>query len=151
MKENVEESIAKYEHFINNVLKEDLRILEQRLLQINAEITDLTQQRHTLKVISDKEVHPTGFKTQVNLGCNFFMEATVPDTSTLLINIGLNHFVEFSYEEACKYLDMRVKAYEGKALELQNKSAETKAHIKLMLFSLGELHGMGDPTGGKQR
>lgn len=141
-KENVQETILKYEHFINDVLKEDLRVLEQRFLHINGEISDLTQQMHALKVVTDKTVHPDGFKTQVNIGCNFLIEASVPDTSKLLINIGLNHFLEFSAEEGSKYLDVRIKAYEKKAEELQNKAAETKAHIKLMLFNLGELYGV---------
>lgn len=138
--ENVHQNIAKYEHFINDVLKEDLRVLEQRMIKINAEISDLTQQRHTLKVITDKTAHPDGFKSQVNIGCNFFMEASVPDTSSLLINIGLDHYLEFSSNEASKYLDVLIKALEKKAEELQNKAAEAKAHIKLMLFNLGELY-----------
>ncbi|CAK1583402.1 unnamed protein product [Parnassius mnemosyne] len=138
-KTDIDETIVKYENFINDVLKEDLRQLDLRLQQINAEISDLIQQRHALKVITDKNVHPNGFKTQVNLGCNFFMEASVPDTSSLLMNIGLNHFVEFSVDEANKYLDVRIKAFESKSEELRNKSAETKAHIKLMLFGIGEL------------
>lgn len=138
-KANIDENILKYESFINDVLKEDLRQLEIRLQRVNAEISDLIQQKHTLKVITDKKVHPDGFKTQVNVGCNFFMEASVPDTSTLLINVGLNHFLEFSIEEANKYLDVRIKAFESKADELHHKAAETKAHIKLMLFKIGEL------------
>ncbi|XP_053613483.1 protein UXT homolog [Plodia interpunctella] len=136
---NIDESIAKYEHYINDVLKADLQVLHKKLQQVNAEISDLIQQKHTLKVITDKKMHPDGFKTQVNLGCNFFMEAAVHETSTLLMNVGLNHYLEFSLDEAHKYLDVRIKAFEEKAEELQNKGAETKAHIKMMLFGIAEL------------
>lgn len=136
---NVGQTISKYEHFINDVLKEDLRILESKLQYINAEISDLIQQRHALKVITDKNLNPNGFKTQLNLGCNFFMEASVTDTSKLLINIGSNIFLEFTIDEAYKYLDARIKAYEQKSEELRNKAVETKAHIKLMLFGIDEL------------
>lgn len=138
-KPSIDDSILKYESFINDVLKEDLRKLEFRLQQVNAEIADLVQQKHTLKVITDKKIHPNGFKTQVNIGCNFFMEASVPDTSKLLMNVGLNHHLEFTIEEAYRYLDVRIKAFEEKAEELLTKAAETKAHIKLMLFGIGEL------------
>ncbi|CAH0400332.1 unnamed protein product [Chilo suppressalis] len=137
---NTDENILKYENFINDVLKEDLKKLEIRLQMINGEVADLIQQKHTLKVISDKNVHPSGFKTQVNLGCNFFMEASVTDMSTLLMNVGLNHFVEFTIDESNKYLDIRIKAFEEKAAELQQKAAETKAHIKLMLLHIGEMY-----------
>lgn len=143
---DIEKSVRKYESFINDVLKEDLRQLEIRLQQVNAEITDLVQQKQTMKVITDKEVHPNGFKSQVNLGCNFFMEASVTDTSTLLLNVGLNHYVEFSLAEANKYLEVRIKAFEKKAEQLIQKSAETKAHIKLMLIHIGELLNQGRAT-----
>lgn len=136
---NIGDTVLKYENFINDVLKEDLRKLEIRMQQVNAEISDLIQQKHTLKVITDKSIHPRGFKTQINLGCNFFMEASVPDTSKMLVNIGLNHYLEFTIEEVNKYLDIRIKAFEQKAAEIQTKAAETKAHIKLMLFGIGEL------------
>ncbi|KAJ0173774.1 hypothetical protein K1T71_010923 [Dendrolimus kikuchii] len=136
---NINETVLKYDNFINNVLKEDLKRVEVRLQEINTEISDLVQQRHTLKVITDKNLHPNGFKTQVNLGCNFFMEAAVTNTEVLLLNIGLNHYVEFTVEEAMKYLDLRIKAYEKKGEELRDKAAKTKAHIKLMLFGISEL------------
>ena len=136
---NIDETLQKYEAFINDVLKEDIRKLSSRLEQINAEITDLIQQKHTLKVITDKEIHPNGFKAQVNIGCNFFMEAAVRDTSKLLMNVGLNHHLEFTVEEANKYLDVRIKAFEDMAGEVQKKAAEAKAHIKVVLIAIGDL------------
>lgn len=136
---HIDETILKYENFINDVLKEDLKKLELRLQEVNFEVSDLVQQKHTLKVVTDKKVHPDGFKTQVNLGCNFFMEAAVKDTSKLLMNVGLHHYLEFTVEEANRYLDVRIKAFEDKAAELQTKAAQTKAHIKLMLFGIAEL------------
>ncbi|CAG9789076.1 unnamed protein product [Diatraea saccharalis] len=141
---DIDENVLKYEHFINNVLKEDLKKLELRLQLVNGELADLIQQKHTLKLVTDKKMHPSGFKTQVNIGCNFFMEASVPDTSVLLMNIGLNHYVEFSIDEANRYLDVRIKAFEEKAREIQQKAAETKAHIKLMLFHIGEIQHQKD-------
>lgn len=142
-KPNIEETILKYEAFINDVLKEDLRVLEIRLQQVNAEISDLIQQKHTLKIITDKDLHPNGFKTQVNLGCNFFMEAAVEDVSKMLVNIGLNHYLELTHTEVVKYLDVRIKAFESKSEELKTKSAETKAHIKLILMGINELQNQG--------
>ncbi|VVC90996.1 protein UXT homolog [Leptidea sinapis] len=144
--DRIDETVAKYENFINDVLKEDLRLLHIKLQQVNAEVADLIQQKHTLKVVCDKKVHPDGFKTQVNIGCNFFMEAAVPDTSSLLMNIGLNHYLEFNLEEANKYLDVRIKAFEKASEEICNKAAETKAHIKLMLFGINELQNKKEGT-----
>lgn len=135
----INEHVVKYETFINDVLKEDLKRVELRLQRVNGELTELFQQKQSLKVITDKIIHPNGFKTQVNVGCNFFMETLVTDTSKLLMNIGLNHYLEYTLEEANRYLDMRIKAFEKKAEELKTLSAETKSHIKLMLFHIGEI------------
>ncbi|KAF9419338.1 hypothetical protein HW555_004102 [Spodoptera exigua] len=135
----IEETIFKYENFINDVLKEDLRRVQMRLERINSEISDLIQEKHTIRVITDKKMHPNGFKTQVNIGCNFFMEAAVRDTSTLLMNVGLNTYLEFGLEEANKYMDVRIKAFEDMAAALQNKAAKIKAHIKMMLIGIGQL------------
>ncbi|XP_022116616.2 protein UXT homolog [Pieris rapae] len=139
MTSNIENTITKYENFINDVLKEDLRIIHLKLGKVNAEVTDLIQQKHALRVITDKNMHPEGFKTQMNLGCNFFMEASVADTSQLLMNIGLNTYLELSLLEANKYLDARIKVFEHSSQELLKKAAETKAHIKLMLIGISEL------------
>ncbi|CAK1552333.1 unnamed protein product [Leptosia nina] len=135
----MEQTITKYENFINDVLKEDLRVLHLKLEKINAELADLIQQKHALRVVTDKSVHPDGFKTQVNIGCNFFMEASVSDTSQMLINIGLDHYLEFSLEEANKYLDARIKVFEQHSQQLIQKAAEIKAHIKMMLLGINEL------------
>ncbi|KAF9817690.1 hypothetical protein SFRURICE_017394 [Spodoptera frugiperda] len=135
----VEETIFKYETFINDVLREDLRRVQIRLEKINTETSDLIQEKHTIKVITDKKMHPDGFKTQVNIGCNFFMEAAVRDTSTLLMNLGLNTYLEFTLEEANKYLDVRIKAFEEMATALQDKAAKIRAHIKMMLIGIGQL------------
>lgn len=140
MDESVDNTIAKYETFINDVLKEDLRQLEARLQEVNSEISDLIQQKQTLKVITNKAIHPDGFKSQVNLGCNFFMEAAVKDTSSMLVNVGLNHYLELSLPETLNFLEIRTKACDLKATELRTKGAQTKAHIKLMLFGIGQLH-----------
>ncbi|KPJ01467.1 hypothetical protein RR46_08504 [Papilio xuthus] len=136
---NIDSAIIKYENFINNVLKESLRLHDQYLQKVNEEISELVQEKHTLKVITDEKLHPNGFKTKVDIGCNFFMEAFVPDTSKLLMHIGLKHYMEFTVSEANTYIDARIKVYEAKAEEIKKKIYTTKAHIKLMLFGVQQL------------
>ncbi|XP_022818099.1 protein UXT [Spodoptera litura] len=148
---NIEETIFKYETFINDVLREDLRRVQIKLEKTNAEISDLIQEKHTIRVVTDKKMHPNGFKTQVNIGCNFFMEAAVRDTSKLLMNIGLNNYLEFTLEEANKYLDVRIKAFEELATALQNKAAKIKAHIKMMLIGIGQLQDEQNVEDPKKR
>lgn len=136
---DVKESIMKYESFVNDVLKKDLKVLEIKLQEINTELSNFVEQKNTLQVIMNKEIHPNGFQTQVNLGCNFFMEAAVKDTSVVLMNIGLNCYLEFTLPEVLTYLDRRIKVCEDQIKEIRNKTAEVKAHIKLTLLNIDKL------------
>ncbi|XP_028034740.1 protein UXT homolog [Bombyx mandarina] len=144
---NIDDTVTRYENFINEVLKEDLRELETKLEFFNNEVSDLIQQKHTLKVLTNKNIHPTGFKTQVNVGCNFFMEASVSKTDTLLVNIGLNHYIEFKLSEANRFLEARIKYYEKKSHEVRLRAAQVSAHIKLMLYGISELQNRNNSDG----
>lgn len=134
--------VSHYESFINDTLKEDLKIIEERLQKINSEIAEFIQIKKSLEVLQNEEIFKDGFKTQVDIGCNFYIQAKVSDPSTMLFDIGLNHYLEFSKPEALKYIDARIKALEEVSESLIQKSAETKAHIKLMLFHIGELQNI---------
>lgn len=133
---------AHYESFINDTLKEDLKTTDTRLRDINGEIAEFTQIKKTLEFLQEKSNFKNSIKSQVNVGCNFFIEAKVKDDSTMLFNVGLNHYLEFTNGEAIKYVDARIEALERASKTLRTKSAKTKAHIKLMLFHIGELQNI---------
>lgn len=138
----VDDKLLHYETYINNVLKEDLKKIDQHLQRVNSEIVEFSQIKHTLELLQNTSDFPDGFKTQVDVGCNFFIEAKVTDTSSMLFDIGLNHFLEFTKEESEKFVELRIKALEKMSTDLRQKSAETKAHIKLMLFGIGQLQNL---------
>lgn len=79
-----------------------------------------------------------GFKTQVNIGGSFYMSAKVEDTKQIMINIGLNHYVSFTLDEALKFCDFKVKSLQNEANIIREKSIETRAQIKLALLCLAE-------------
>lgn len=124
------------ESFIDDVLRENLKEYERYINKMNAEIMEFVQ----LKNVCESIVHSLsdGFKTQVNVGGNFFISANVPDASKILINIGLNHYVEFTINEAIKFCDFKVKSMENDANVIREKSIETRAQIKLALLSIAE-------------
>ena len=41
-------------------------------------------------------------KTKVDLGCNFYCQARVPDPSMVMVAVGLGFFLELTLEEALK-------------------------------------------------
>lgn len=138
----VDNKLLHYETFINNVLKEDLKNIDQNLQRVNAEIVEFSQIKQTLGLLQNTSDFPDGFKTQVDVGCNFFIEAKVTDPSSMLFDIGLNHFLEFTKEEAERFVELRIKALEKMSTGLRESSAAAKAHIKLMLLFMGQLQNL---------
>lgn len=124
------------ECFIEEVLRRDLREYDAYINKMNGEIMEFVQLKNVCENISTNL--SDGFKTQVNIGGNFFMSAKVPDTSKIMVNVGLNHYIEFTMAEAMKFCDFKVKVLENEVDVIREKSIETRAHIKLALLCLAE-------------
>lgn len=103
---------------------------------MNSEIMEFIQLKNVCDSITQNLTD--GFKTQVNIGGNFFMSAKVADTKHIMINVGLNHYVDFTISEAIKFCDFKIKSLENEANVIREKSIETRAKIKLALLCLAE-------------
>ncbi|XP_059614257.1 protein UXT homolog [Phlebotomus argentipes] len=124
-------TLAKLEE-LHSQLMQDLETYERQLQRINAEISEYQQLKATVVVIeSDLR---TGFKTQVNIGANVFVQARVQDTEKILVNVGMNHYVEFSLEEALKFVDFRIRVLTKHSDVIRDEVIKTKAKIKLGLL-----------------
>lgn len=126
----------KLEEFINDHLREDLKVYEAHLNHINSEIMEYNQLRHTTDTINNHL--KDGFKTKVDIGGNFFVQAKVDDTDRILVNVGLNHFVEFRLDEAIKFCDFKVRVLNKEADVIREESLKCRANIKLALMCIGE-------------
>lgn len=122
------------ESFVNDKLRVDLQRYEEFLMRNNGEIMEYMELQ---KFVENLNTYmKDGFKTQVDIGGNFFMQAKVENTEQILVNIGLNHYIEFSPDEAVKFCKFKISALEKEADVIREKSVETRAHIKLALLSL---------------
>lgn len=126
----------KLESFINNHLREDLKVYEKHLNHINNEIVEYNQLRHTADTISSHL--KDGFNTKVDIGGNFFVQAKVDATDRILVNVGLNHFVEFGLDEAIKFCDFKVRVLNKEADVIREESLKCRANIKLALMCIGD-------------
>lgn len=124
------------ECFIEDVLRKDLKEYETYISKTNADIMEYIQLKNLCESIVENL--SAGFKTQVNIGGNFFMSAKVPDTKTIMVNIGLNHYVEFTLSEAIQFCDFKVKSMQNEANVIRERSIEIRAQIKLALLSIAE-------------
>ncbi|XP_065072711.1 protein UXT [Ochlerotatus camptorhynchus] len=124
------------ESFVNDFLREDLKLYDQQLSHMNGEIMEYVQLKNMIENIQENAAE--GFKTQVNIGGNFFMKGKTDRVDRILVDIGLKHFLEFTLDEALKFVDMKIKVLTKQADVIRDKSVETRANIKLALMVIGD-------------
>ncbi|TKS65230.1 Protein UXT [Collichthys lucidus] len=102
---NVEEKILQYEKFISDVMRRDLeRVLEQRD-SVYEKISQYLQLKNTIQSLQDSGSQQ--LKTDVDLGCNFYVQAEVEDSSRIFVAVGYGFFVEMTHEEALRFIDKK--------------------------------------------
>ena len=131
-----DKSEQRIKNVINENLKKDLESLEEALNKINEEIIEYMQLEKTIEFM--KEHKPEGFKTKVDVGSNMFMSAKVDKIEPILINIGLNVFLELELDEALKYLKMKTKILTKEADVIRDESLKIRSQIKILLMYLAE-------------
>lgn len=125
------------EVFINDVLRKDLKEYETYISQRNGEVMEFVQLKNVCESIADN-FSSSDLKTQVNIGGNMFISAKVPNTDKILVNVGLNHYVEFTQPEAIKFCDFKIRVLQKEIDVIRDKSIETRANIKLALLCIAE-------------
>ncbi|XVE85816.1 hypothetical protein DITRI_Ditri17bG0121400 [Diplodiscus trichospermus] len=122
-----QEKVQKFEEFVDRRLKPDLvRAIAERL--------DL---RKNLENLEKNSV--TSLRTLVNLGSEVYMQAEVPDTQRIFVDIGLGFHVEFTWSEALKFISLREEKLERQLEEYTRLIASIKAQIKLVCEGIREL------------
>lgn len=129
-------SIENLEVFINDYLKEDLKHLEKYINNYNEEIMEYIQLKNTIETMRDNL--EDGYKTQMNIGGNVFMEAKVNDMNTMLVDVGKGVFVEFNLEEALKFAEFKIKVLNKECDVLREESVKKRSEIKVALMYMAE-------------
>ncbi|XP_076437279.1 protein UXT-like [Babylonia areolata] len=135
----MEEKVQAYETFLNEKLREDLKnILEQRD-GIYGKINEYLQLKTVIEKLKEDGADKRELKTKVDLGCNFYVQANVPDASKIFVSVGFGFFVELTYDEAIRFIDKKTALLTEQTEGLTKSASEVKAHIKLVLEGLREL------------
>ncbi|KAM3258269.1 hypothetical protein ACQJBY_050175 [Aegilops geniculata] len=129
-----QEKVKKFEDFVDRRLKPDL-------VNAIAQRDNLFQQQKTFldlkKNIENLEKNGvTSMRSMVNLGSEVYMQAEVPDTRHIFVDIGLGFHVEFTWQEALQFISVR----EARQIdEYTHLIASIKAQIKLVCEGIREL------------
>lgn len=135
-----QKSTEEIEYFINDKLKVELRNLENALNKVNEDIMEYMQLEKTIEFIKTNK--SDGFKTQINVGSNMFIEGSVDKIEPILISIGLNVYLELNIEEALKFLGQKIKILNKESEVIREESLKVRAEIKILLMYLAERKGV---------
>ncbi|POO03472.1 Prefoldin alpha-like [Trema orientale] len=132
-----QEKVQKFEEFVDSRLKPDLvRAIAERdkVFEQQKIFSDLRKNIETLEKNS-----VTSLRTQVNLGSEVYMQADVPDTRRIFVDIGLGFHAEFTWSEALNYISLREEKISRQIEEYTRLIASIKTQIKLVYEGIREL------------
>ncbi|XP_064633346.1 protein UXT homolog [Lineus longissimus] len=139
---DINPKIIQYEQFLNEVLRNDLKkVLDERDVTYQ-KIADYLQLKTAVEQIKESDLNGGPLKTKVDLGCNFYVQAKVPDTSMICVCVGFGFYVEMTMDEALDFIDKKTSFLKMSVDQLTKDAAKVKAHIKLVLEGLRELQNI---------
>ncbi|KAL6969754.1 hypothetical protein U1Q18_029464 [Sarracenia purpurea var. burkii] len=100
-----QEKVQRFEEFVDRRLKPDLvRAIAERdkVFEQQKVFSDLKSNIENLEKNS-----VTQLTTLVNLGSEVYMQAEVPDTRRIFVDVGLGFYVEYTWSEALNYITAR--------------------------------------------
>ncbi|KAJ3035045.1 hypothetical protein HDV00_004371 [Rhizophlyctis rosea] len=136
-KQHVEAQIRKFEDFINQRLRVDLKAALDTREKVLELISKHLQLKEQLELIKSDNL--TKMKTLVDIGSQFFMQAKIPDTSKVYIKVGLNYSVEMTIDEGLAFIEKKEKSLHKQAETQTQRISQIKAHIQLILDTMRQL------------
>ncbi|KAL1355956.1 uncharacterized protein LOC107489419 [Arachis duranensis] len=137
MESFTQQKVQRYEEFVDRRLKPDLqRAIDERdkVFEQQKIFADL---RRNIENLEKNSV--TSLRTLVNLGSEVYLQAEVPNTQYIFVDVGLGFNVEFTWSEALNYIQNREERIAKQIDEYNQSIASIKAQIKLVLEGIREL------------
>ncbi|XP_066436081.1 protein UXT isoform X1 [Eleutherodactylus coqui] len=136
----MEEKVLRYEAFVTDTLQRDLR----RVLESRDSVYEKISQYLQLKSLIQRlqELESGALQTQVDLGCNFYVNAEVPDSSKIFVALGFGFFAELTLEEALRFIEKKNRMLTDISEHLTDDASNIRAHIRLVLEGLRELQDL---------
>lgn len=138
----LKQKILSYETFLNDVLKEDLKKIHLKLDYLQGEVFEYIQLKNYIETLKQQKLNEETLKTQVDIGCNIFIQGNITDPNQIMVAAGLGYYVELSLDEALPVVIRRINILEKEIQIYKNKSAVTKSHIKVVLLGLLEIQNL---------
>ncbi|XP_026395204.1 protein UXT homolog isoform X1 [Papaver somniferum] len=129
--------VQRYEDFVDRRLKPDLvRAIAERdkVFESQKVFSDLRKSIQTLEKNA-----ATSLRTLVNLGSEVYMQADVPDTRHIFVDVGLGFHVQFTWSEALEFISVKEARLAKQIDEYTHLIASIKVQIKMVCEGIQEL------------
>ncbi|KAL3852832.1 hypothetical protein ACJMK2_016447 [Sinanodonta woodiana] len=151
MTENIPLKVVEYETFLNETLRSDLRKIFEARDKIYNQTAEYLQLKNVIERIKETDLSQDELKTKVDLGCNFYCQANVPDASKIFVRVGFGFYVEFTLEEALRFIEKKTAMLTEEANKLTKDANKVKANINIILEGLKEMQQMDVSAKKEQR
>ncbi|XP_078168158.1 prefoldin chaperone subunit family protein isoform X5 [Carex rostrata] len=131
--------VQRYEEFVDKRLKPDLvKAIAERDKVFHKQKMFLDLKKN-IENLENNGI--TNLRSMVNLGSEVYMQAEVPDTRHIFVDIGLGFHVEFTWSEALQFISVREARLARQIEEYTQLIAniKIKAQIKLVCEGIREL------------
>jgi prefoldin alpha subunit len=135
LREEREEKGQYYQNFVDETLKPDLQRAINQRESAYAELGQYLELKNSIEQLANQR----SVETLVNLGHEFFIEAKVPDTSKVIVDVGLGFMVEFAHAEALDFLKLKETQLEKEVEKFTNAISNIRSRITLILRGLEDL------------
>ncbi|KAI8099465.1 Prefoldin alpha-like protein [Halteromyces radiatus] len=128
--------LQKYDEFINLKLKPNLKAVLDSRDEVFNTISEYQKLKSQIELIQKGE-HKE-LKTMVDLGSQFYVQAHVPDTTYIYVNVGFGFHVQFTLDEAKVFIDKKEQRLQSSVDKYTEEADKIRAHIKMVLEAMAE-------------
>ncbi|XP_044751199.1 protein UXT homolog [Coccinella septempunctata] len=143
--EIIEEKIKKYELFVEEKLKTDLRKVDDTLLIKNKLYQEWEEVENMCKTIQEFKEKDRDMLMKLELGDGVLVQGEVTNFNDVFIDIGLGHILKMEPDEAIKYAGIRKRVLKKEVEHYRKLAVDIKVHIKFVLLAISELQSPNTP------
>lgn len=147
---SIQKKVREYETFLNDRLRVDLKRAWAERDRLFEEIAEYERLRVTLNTLDDlykkneKTKIDEPLRTQIDLGCSFFVQAECPLNDRILVSVGFGLFCELTFDEGRVFIEKKLPQLREQEEQMSKKIALIKGNIKLVLQALKEIQSIDE-------
>lgn len=135
----IQQKVREYENFLEDVLKHDLREIEQNLSKKAIQYKEWDEVKVMADIVKEFKEKNQDMLVQIDIGKGIMVNGEICNYDQTFVNIGLGIILEMDCEESVKYSDIRLRLLKKEITHFRKLAVDVKVHIKMVLLAISEL------------